>query len=280
MEIVLHRDVVEFAEHAKPLYDADPYRHTVALTVLDTASELGDPLTTMLTVRDGGTTVAAAMRSPRRPLLASGIPAELAVAVDAALAGSDPELPGVAGPQREASAFAAAYTARTGGAVHVGLRLRLFRLGTLVPPTGVLGAPRLATEADLDVLGAWRAAFGGEAGHEEVDPVSLRDRARGAIRLGSAEMLWEVDGRPVSLASAQRPVAAMTRVGPVYTPPELRGHGYAAAATAAASQWALDAGAERVVLFTDLANPTTNRLYPRLGYQPVHDALELRFVRS
>jgi predicted GNAT family acetyltransferase len=48
--------------------------------------------------------------------------------------------------------------------------------------------------------------------------------------------------------------------------------------TAAASRWALEAGAERVVLFTDLANPTTNRLYPRIGYRPVHDAVEVRFI--
>ncbi|WP_232665448.1 GNAT family N-acetyltransferase [Pseudonocardia sp. TRM90224] len=280
MEIVLHQDVVEFTKHAKPLYDADPYRHTVALTVLDTASGLGDPLATMLTVHEGGETVAAALRSPGFPLLASGVPAELAVAVDAALAGSDPGINEVAGPEREASAFAAAHTARTGSSTQLVLHLRLFKLGTLVAPTGIRGAARLGTEADLDVLGAWRAEFDAEASHRTPDTVSSRERARSALRLGSAEVLWEVDGLPVSLASARRPVAGMSRVGPVYTPPELRGHGYAAAATAAASQWALDAGAERVVLFTDLANPTTNRLYPRLGYQPVYDALELRFESS
>jgi predicted GNAT family acetyltransferase len=69
----------------------------------------------------------------------------------------------------------------------------------------------------------------------------------------------------------------MTRVGPVYTPPESRGHGYGSAVTAAASAWAHDAGAREVVLFTDLANPVSNAIYPRIGYRPVLDALELRF---
>ena len=70
----------------------------------------------------------------------------------------------------------------------------------------------------------------------------------------------------------------MVRVGPVYTPPELRGRGYAGAATAAASQAALDAGVRQVVLYTDLANPTSNALYQRLGYRPVEDRVIFSFT--
>jgi predicted GNAT family acetyltransferase len=62
---------------------------------------------------------------------------------------------------------------------------------------------------------------------------------------------------------------------PVYTPPEHRRHGFAAAVTAAASDAALRAGARDVVLLTDLANATANALYPRLGYRPVDDRLEV-----
>jgi predicted GNAT family acetyltransferase len=70
----------------------------------------------------------------------------------------------------------------------------------------------------------------------------------------------------------------MARVGPVYTPPEARGRGYAAGATAAASQSALDAGTREVVLYTDLANPVSNALYERLGYRPVEDRVVLTFT--
>jgi predicted GNAT family acetyltransferase len=69
----------------------------------------------------------------------------------------------------------------------------------------------------------------------------------------------------------------MVRVAPVYTPPEHRGRGYAAAATAVVSRAALDAGAREVLLYTDLANPTSNRLYARLGYRPVEDRVVLTF---
>jgi predicted GNAT family acetyltransferase len=70
----------------------------------------------------------------------------------------------------------------------------------------------------------------------------------------------------------------MVRVGPVYTPPEHRGLGYAGAVTATVSRAALDAGACEVVLFTDLANPVSNALYRRIGYQPVSDRAVLSFT--
>jgi predicted GNAT family acetyltransferase len=70
----------------------------------------------------------------------------------------------------------------------------------------------------------------------------------------------------------------MVRVGPVYTPPDVRGHGYASAATVAVSQAALEAGLREVVLYTDLANPTSNALYQRLGYHPVEDRVMLSFA--
>lgn len=91
-------------------------------------------------------------------------------------------------------------------------------------------------------------------------------------------MVWEDGGQPVSMAGMTQQVAGMSRVGPVYTPPALRGHGYAGAVTAAVSQAALDAGATEVLLFTDLANPVSNGLYQRLGYRPVEDRLVLAFA--
>jgi predicted GNAT family acetyltransferase len=91
-------------------------------------------------------------------------------------------------------------------------------------------------------------------------------------------IVWEnPDGELVGLASGNRMVAGMVRIGPVYTPPEHRGRGIGAAVTGALSQAALDAGAQDVLLFTDLANPTSNGIYQRLGYVPVEDRVSLEF---
>jgi predicted GNAT family acetyltransferase len=74
------------------------------------------------------------------------------------------------------------------------------------------------------------------------------------------------------------PVAGTIRIGPVYTPPEHRRHGYASSAVAAASRRALSAGARQCMLFTDLANPTSNRIYARVGFRRCADWEELKFL--
>lgn len=280
MEIVLHRDAGEFVDAAGALLQADPLRHTIALTVLDAMHRGGEPSAALLTVHEAGEVTGAALRSPGRPILVSAVPSRLASAVDQALAEADPGADGASGPVAEAEAFAAARVARTGCRAEPAMRMRLFALDGLVPPRGVPGRARRADTGDVPLLGAWRRAFGEEAGHEEgrAGPREAEELVARSMRLGAGEMLWEVDGMPVAQACAKPVIAGASRIGPVYTPPEYRGHGYAAAVTAAASRWALDAGARRVVLFTDLANPTTNRLYPRIGYRPVHDAVALTFT--
>lgn len=279
MEIVLHDDAGEFAAAAGPLLQADPLRHTLALSVLDGIHRGGEPSALLLTVHEAGEVAGAVLRSPGRPALVSAVPPRLAPAVDRALAEADPGTDRVSGPVAEAEAFAAARIARTRGRAEPARRMRLFALDTLEPPSGVRGRARRADVRDVPLLGAWRRAFGVEAEHDgQAEPAEAEELVARSLRLGAGEMLWEVEGTPVAQATAKPVIAGASRIGPVYTPPGHRGHGYAAAVTAAASQAALDAGARRVVLFTDLANPTTNRLYPRIGYRPVHDAVELRFT--
>jgi predicted GNAT family acetyltransferase len=71
----------------------------------------------------------------------------------------------------------------------------------------------------------------------------------------------------------------VVRIGPVYTPPELRGRGYASSAVAARSRLAIQNGL-RCTLFTDLANPTSNKIYADVGYRRVADWNELVFRTS
>ena len=67
------------------------------------------------------------------------------------------------------------------------------------------------------------------------------------------------------------------RVGPVYTPPEFRRRGYASAVVAGVSRRLLDEGRRYCFLYTDLANPTSNRIYQDIGYEPACDSRDYRF---
>jgi predicted GNAT family acetyltransferase len=137
------------------------------------------------------------------------------------------------------------------------------------------GRARVATAADSGLLLDWLEAF-----HREADDHGGSDMQRTvADRLSYGGLtLWETGGAPVSLAGATRAVAGQARIGPVYTPPERRGRGFGGAVTAAVSRAAKDAGVAEVLLYTDLANPTSNALYQRLGYRPVSDSVQLLFL--
>jgi GNAT superfamily N-acetyltransferase len=218
----------------------------------------------------------AFLHTPPFPLVLTEVPAATAADLAATLASR--RLSGVNAGAEAAQAFAAAWRdARLGrGLATVHRRMRLYRLTELAWPDPVPdGAPRVATDADAPLLTDWFTAFAREV-HDldggEDQAAAVRDK----LSYGGV-LVWEAGGAPVSFAGVTRQVRGMARVGPVYTPPELRGRGYASAVTAAVSQRARDAGAEEVLLYTDLANPVSNSIYQRIGYGAVEDRVVLVF---
>ncbi|OLT22732.1 hypothetical protein BJF79_14745 [Actinomadura sp. CNU-125] len=270
----LTRDLESFLADAGTFMHADPAVHTVTLTVTATmrAQDPADREDVLFGHWTRGDRVAgvAIWTPPRPPLL--GCPPDAARELADALHG---DVPGVHAAPETAEAFADAWRHRTGGTTRVSMRQRLVRLGTLAAPDPLPpGAARIATTADRDAVLKWFIAFSeSDEEHAPVSPATVDDRiATGGLAL------WDLDGTPVAMAARTRIVAGTARVAPVYTPPEHRRHGYGAAVTAAVTRSALDAGAREVVLFTDLANPTSNAIYRRLGYRPVEDRTLLAFT--
>jgi len=216
----------------------------------------------------------AFLHTPPFPLLLSAVTRPAAADLAQALAGRP--LDGVNADPAVAEAFAGFWLGATGCGVRLRRRERLYRLAELSWPEPLPGGgPRGAAGPDAALLTDWFTAFTrevheGVGGEDQAAAVADRLSYRGIT-------VWEAEGVPVSVAGVSRQVAGMARVGPVYTPPELRGRGYASAATAAASRQALDAGAAEVLLFTDLANPVSNSIYQRIGYRPVADRTVLAF---
>jgi predicted GNAT family acetyltransferase len=241
------------------------------------ASEsIGEPGALWATVRHDGEVVGAAMQTPPWNMFLARMPPPAAAALADAVADAGRALPGVTGEAATVSAFAARWRQRTGRDSQVRVRERLYVLAELVAPTDVPGGDTRAAVADLDLVADWAEAF-----HDEAQPEApiqdWQDWARLRIDAGQVH-LWRVDHEPVAMAAVTAPAAGVARVGPVYTAPAHRRCGYGSAVTAAATAAAIAGGAEDVVLYTDLANATSNAIYQAIGYRPDHEAEERAFV--
>ena len=276
-------DVDDFDAATRDHLVADRARHTLHLTISEVVRRRGagafgpvPPWFGWHRAADGRLDAVFVHTAPH-PLVLTEAPPEAVDELVSLLAADPSRRPaGLNAPNATAEAVAAAWHARTGAAVSVSVRHRLYRLGALTPPEPAPpGVPRVGTAADADLLVAWYHAFAADAG--ETSPANVERIVADRIEFGGVT-LWEVDGTPVAMAGAVRPVAGSVRVAPVYTPRELRGRGYAGAVTAEVTRQALAAGADEVLLFTDLANPTSNALYQRLGYREVQDQLVLTFT--
>ncbi|UQU64201.1 GNAT family N-acetyltransferase [Couchioplanes caeruleus] len=269
------KDVDDFLDRAGGFLRARPVENTVLLTIADTVRVHGPGAygaeAPVFGWREGEE--AAFLRTPPREALLSAMSPEAAAELAGVLC--EAGLPGVIAPDATAEAFAGEWERLTGSGSRVHKKQRLYRLGTLVPPTPpAKGSARVAGGADRELLVDWMAAFYRDVGEEPHQVEEFIDD-----KLAHDGMLvWELDGRPVSMGGVTRPEAAMVRIQAVYTPREHRGHGFAGAVTTALSQAALDAGISHVLLFTDLANPTSNALYQRLGYTPLEDRSMVEFI--
>lgn len=274
-EVRFHPDVDSFWAAARSLYEHDPVKSTMELTLVRTdMTRFEDPV--FLTVWEGDTLIGAALHTPPFPLACNALTAASVGPAVHALAARPVE--SVRGRRDVAEAFAWAWTSATGTTSRVTTEERLYRLGALTPPPSVAGDPRHATLDDLELVAAWVDEFMVTEFGDRSDRDRVAQNISGAMAIGNQYVLWETDRTPVSLAAVREPIARMTRIGPVFTPAERRGNGYGSAVTAAAASWGRAAGADEVVLFTDLANPVSNRIYQRIGFEPVIDWARIDFT--
>ena len=295
----------EFLEAAGPLLTTDEARHNLILglaSTLESEVALGtdsslSPTRSQLyiehrlwVVESAGVVVGAALRTPPRGLVL-GRPATdevLVVLVDAI----DDDLPGVVGARPEVEVFSDLWATKTSATAHVKVEHGIYALSTVLAVPEPKGAPRHATRRDRPLLVEWWKAFAIEAVHEtnpDMDEIrqAVDYRLDEETALGTDSslsptrshgfLLWE-DGEIVSLAGYGGRTPNGIRIGPVYTPPERRGRGYASALVAALSSERLAAGNRFCFLYTDLANPTSNAIYRRIGYEQVCESAEIEFT--
>jgi hypothetical protein len=268
-------DAGKYLDHAGRFLRQRPVEHSLLLSTAAThvgkeASAAKSDL--WLWVDDDQEVVATAQHTPPHGAYLSTGPAAAMRALARVLWRLRPGLPGVAGPDAAPQEFAAEWSRLGGPQATPGMRLGLYAADEVSIPPGVAGRLRLATAADASLLRGWAQALIAEAGmtstgHDEIAP---------RIDAGLLDV-WEVNGVAASMAAVTAAQGGVSRVQLVYTPPMNRRRGYASACVASLTARELATPGRTCMLNTDLANPTSNRIYQAIGYRRVGEALQLRF---
>jgi uncharacterized protein len=282
MDVERYLDPDGFRRDSAPLLMASPGRNSLPLAVIQTLiSEPGAyPTFHLWLALDGGAPVGLAMQTePHNVIVADPTdPLAIPTLADAVVADGAP-LPGVIGNLPFAEICIEHMVAATGRHAELLLREGVWELTAVNDVPTVPGSARPAMARDRDLIRRWLRAFNDEAlppehpYDEESANASIDRRLAGH---GGGFWLWE-DGGSVSLAGHHDVPGAGTRIGPVYTPPEHRGQGYATRLVAELSAARLGLGDPACFLFTDLANPTSNAIYARIGYEQLCEAAEFVF---
>jgi len=175
-----------------------------------------------------------------------------------------------------AESFAQAYTIAKGMKYRINKRQRIYELLRVNPNIPYVGGLRLAEDRDMAFLPYWYAGFNNDCFGSTSSAQSFAEDSKYHISSGKLYIL-ESNGIPVSMAKISREMRTICGVGDVYTPPFFRGKGYATSCVAAVSRFILERGFIKCVLYTDLANSTSNSIYQKIGYKPICDSLEIKF---
>ncbi len=223
-----------------------------------------------------GTTVGGAWHTPPHPIGLTDMPSAAAPLLVSAVAASASAPTRVFGPPAVAGRFKDLWCAARGVAVVERTGLRLLRAEQVIPPPfAVEGTMRVAASSDRDLLLEWSEAFCADCGLSTT-PDELRRSVDSTIGNG-VRFLWNDDAaRPVAMAGVPVSDSRVARIGWVYTPPALRGRGFATALVAALTRSLLAQG-RICVLHTDAANPTSNGIYERIGYRQIGESVAYSF---
>lgn len=224
----------------------------------------------LASVHDAERTVAAAVCTPPHNVVVTRATRDALVLLRDDLRATGVRPPGIAGPRDAAIALADLLADPGARTPNVAMRQGIYQLVRVIPPPSTGGAMRAATGADEPLVVRWAHAFVHDSHLDSSEVPAIEASARRTLHAGRL-VLWE-DGSPVCMAAAMGRTSHGVRVSLVYTPPEHRRRGYAAATVAALSQRELDRGARFCFLYTDLDNPTSNRVYQRIGYEQVAEA--------
>ncbi|MFZ5354521.1 MAG: GNAT family N-acetyltransferase [Bacillota bacterium] len=281
MKFRQYEDVGEFLQSAQSYLEQEEAVNNLLLGVcmqVQRGVSYGNAKPFFAVIEEEGELLLAAVMTPPKPLLLYAVKYNdevfecLAKCIDKAGVSFDITV----AEAGLAKSFVDFWSRTSGRKGRVNMNMRVYRLDMVNPVPMVEGKLRLANMSELELLTQWVYDFALESEAGEMTMEEARETTKTKIEMDSL-YLWEVDGKPVSMAASTRKTNNGIVIALVKTPEEHKRKGYATACVAALSQKLLDDGNKFCTLFTDLANPTSNSIYMKIGYKPICDFDSYKF---
>jgi uncharacterized protein len=271
IKIAFSQDPALVLSKAGEFLASQPVLHNLILSLLRARLTQPEPGRYWLAMEQDKA-VGVILQSPLTfPATLTPMESHVVAAMVEAIAEARVPLPGVNGDAATAASFSGRWTERCKSAATPFQSNRLYELLEVGEAPHVEGKLRRAIPSDRSLMIHWTRAFQTEIGEPANDTELRVERGLAAGQL----WLWD-DRETVSMAVSREPIEGVVRLSGVYTPPDKRKRGYAAACVHALSKQLHDA-AYRCILYTDLGNPTSNSVYRRIGYRAVAETLRYRF---
>ena len=275
-------DAGRFLERVQSFLLRREAEHCLILGLLDelrSGEQFGAAPPLMASVEERDEIAAVALMTPPRNLIISWTAADSTIdAIARELRARGVAIPGVNGSAHIAQKFASKWSELSACSFRVEMAQRIYQLSRIRAEARAAGRLREPNQSDDALLREWRAAFSVEA--EGMDPEQAREAAALPMPKSRHLLLWEVEGSAVSMAGYSGRTPNGIRVAWVYTPPHNRGKGFAGACVAALSQKLFDDGRKFCFLYTDMANPVSNHVYQKMGFEAVVDATVYSFSKE
>ncbi|WP_096155346.1 MULTISPECIES: GNAT family N-acetyltransferase [Bacillus] len=186
------------------------------------------------------------------------------------------KIPGITAEPNLANYFADEYARRNNKSYSLTMEMEAYERTEVLPPKTVQGEMKLPSDNDVEYIAQFLSGFYLDGHGLEVDPITLLGKAKKIIDTGNL-YIWVVDGIPVSMTNVSHRSPRHARINSVYTPPQQRKKGYASALVHEVCR-----GIERdgltPMLYADVQNPTSNKIYQDLGFKVCGKIREFSFI--
>lgn len=285
MEVKFYEDINEFYNLVLPFLLEREAENNLLFSILDgikiNPTRYGEDPPILMVVRDDNLIIQqVSLRTPPLRLVLSYTDNLDAIAVLAKeLLKRNREIPGVVGFKEGVKIFTQLWS-ETKNLIHSLIRNeRIYQLDKVVEETLGKRTFIIGGKSHQPLILEWTKEFILEALSESDDTYIERSQKRIGDDIKNEKIFLLLDNNEVvSMVRKSGKTPNGNLVNLVYTPPKLRKRGYATECVAKLSKHLLEEGNQFCFLFTDLMNPTSNSIYQKIGYQPVIDVDEYKFL--